>query len=105
MDRWLATQAHVGNFFDLSNAPILVLNYTMIDLFTSYMRERFTLDKINAAVDEMTTFATANARLLTAPKQKARTNLFDVVDWMSFWISSFTLAKFNFYMSTMTTKC
>lgn len=58
----------------------------MIDLFTSYMRGRLTLDKINAAVDEMATFAAANARLLTAPKQKARTNLFDAVDWMSSWI-------------------
>jgi hypothetical protein len=66
----------------------------MIDLFTSYMRGRLTLDKINAAVDEMATFAAANARLLTAPKQKACTNSFDAVDWMSLWISSFRLAKF-----------
>ena len=77
----------------------------MIDLFTSYMRGRLTLDKINAAVDEMAIFAGANARLLTAPKQKARTILFDAVDWMSLWISSFRLAKLKFYASNMTTKC
>ena len=59
------------------------------------MRGRLTLDKINAAVDEMATFAAANARLLTAPKQKARTNLFDAVDWMSFVDSLFRLANFK----------
>jgi hypothetical protein len=54
------------------------------------------LHKINAAIDGMETFAAANARLLTAPKQKACTNSFDAVDWMSLWISSFTLAKLKF---------
>lgn len=37
---------------------------------SSYMRGRLTLEKLNTAVDEMATFATVNAKLLTAPRQK-----------------------------------
>ncbi|KAI5064734.1 hypothetical protein GOP47_0019429 [Adiantum capillus-veneris] len=47
--------------------------YVTIDEFeslSSYMRGRLTLEKINAAVDEMATFAEANARLLAAPRKK-----------------------------------
>lgn len=37
---------------------------------SSYMRGRLTLEKLNTAIDEMATFATGNAKLLTAPRQK-----------------------------------
>lgn len=35
------------------------------------MRGRLTLEKVNTAIDEMATFATGNAKLLSAPRQKA----------------------------------
>ena len=38
--------------------------------FFSYMRGRLTLEKINAAVDEMASYAESNARLLVAPRKK-----------------------------------
>jgi hypothetical protein len=34
------------------------------------MRGRLTLEKLNTAIDEMATFALANARLLAAPRKK-----------------------------------
>lgn len=34
------------------------------------MRGRLTLEKLNTAIDEMATFATGNAKLLSAPTQK-----------------------------------
>ncbi|XP_077236142.1 spindle/kinetochore-associated-like protein [Tasmannia lanceolata] len=41
-----------------------------IDSLSSYMRGRLTLDKLNAAVNEMATYADANAQLIAAPKKK-----------------------------------
>ncbi|GAQ91728.1 hypothetical protein KFL_008400060 [Klebsormidium nitens] len=37
---------------------------------SSYMKGRLTLDKVNAAVDDMASFAEANAQLLSAPRKK-----------------------------------
>jgi hypothetical protein len=34
------------------------------------MRGRLTLEKVNAAVNDMATYAEANAHLITAPKKK-----------------------------------
>lgn len=42
----------------------------VVSLVFSYMRGRLTLEKINAAVDEMVTYAEANTRLLGAPRKK-----------------------------------
>ncbi|MCO5609897.1 hypothetical protein L7F22_064131 [Adiantum nelumboides] len=46
------------------------MNSNRFPVCFSYMRGRVTLEKINAAVDEMATFAKANARLLAAPRKK-----------------------------------
>jgi hypothetical protein len=35
-----------------------------------YMRGRLTLEKVNAAINDMATYAEANAHLITAPKKK-----------------------------------
>jgi hypothetical protein len=34
------------------------------------MRGRLTLEKVNAAINDMATYAEANAHLITAPKKK-----------------------------------
>ncbi|GLJ15523.1 hypothetical protein SUGI_0254960 [Cryptomeria japonica] len=41
-----------------------------LDSLSSYMRGRLTLDKINAAIDEMAQFAEANAHLIKEPRNK-----------------------------------
>ncbi|MCO5576457.1 hypothetical protein L7F22_030267 [Adiantum nelumboides] len=50
--------------------PRLYVTSDELESLSSYMRGRLTLEKINAAVDEMATFAKANARLLAAPRKK-----------------------------------
>jgi hypothetical protein len=40
------------------------------------MRGRLTLEKVNAAVNDMATYAEANAHLITAPKKKVLILLF-----------------------------
>lgn len=42
------------------------------------MRGRLTLDKVNAAVGDMATYADANAQLISAPKSKVCKNPFYV---------------------------
>jgi hypothetical protein len=40
-----------------------------------YMRGRLTLEKVNAAINDMATYAEANAQLMTAPKKKVLISL------------------------------
>jgi len=40
------------------------------------MRGRLTLEKVNAAINDMATYAEANAHLITAPKKKVIILLF-----------------------------
>ncbi|KAI8572267.1 hypothetical protein RHMOL_Rhmol01G0184900 [Rhododendron molle] len=42
-----------------------------------YMRGRLTLDKVNAVINEMSTYAEANAQLITAPRKKLSENMLD----------------------------
>jgi hypothetical protein len=44
------------------------------------MRGRLTLEKLNSAIDEMATFALANARLLAAPRKKVGSVQHPVLD-------------------------
>lgn len=39
-------------------------------LDSRYMRGRLTLDKVNAAINDMAAYAEANAQLIAAPKKK-----------------------------------
>lgn len=41
-----------------------------------YMRGRLTLEKVNAAVNDMATYAEANAHLISAPKKKVMIQFF-----------------------------
>lgn len=40
-----------------------------------YMRGRLTLEKVNAAINDMATYAEANAQLITAPRKKVLISL------------------------------
>lgn len=41
-----------------------------LDSLSSYMRGRLTLEKVNAAINDMSIYAEANAQLVTAPRKK-----------------------------------
>ncbi|KAK4411255.1 Spindle and kinetochore-associated protein 1 [Sesamum angolense] len=43
----------------------------------SYMKQRLTLDKVNAAIGDMATYAEANAQLIAAPRKKLAENNLD----------------------------
>lgn len=45
------------------------------------MRGRLTLDKINAAINDMAVYAEANSQLITAPRKKVSETCFFVHFW------------------------
>ncbi|KAG9452363.1 hypothetical protein H6P81_005267 [Aristolochia fimbriata] len=51
-------------------APCWYVSREEFDSLSSYMRGRLTLEKVNAAVNEMVTYAEANAHLISSPKTK-----------------------------------
>ncbi|KAK1424949.1 hypothetical protein QVD17_20290 [Tagetes erecta] len=50
--------------------PLWYITSTELDSLSSYMRGRLTLDKINAAINDMAAYAEANSQLMTAPRKK-----------------------------------
>ncbi|CAK9226492.1 unnamed protein product [Sphagnum troendelagicum] len=59
--------------------PRWYINVDELSSLSSYMRGRLTLEKLNTAIDEMATFALANARLLVAPRKKLGEDLAEKV--------------------------
>ncbi|XAR54147.1 hypothetical protein NMG60_11029162 [Bertholletia excelsa] len=57
--------------------PLWYITSEELDSLSSYMRGRLTLDKVNAAINDMTVYAEANAQLITAPRKKLAENLLD----------------------------
>ncbi|GLT51964.1 hypothetical protein SLA2020_253330 [Shorea laevis] len=58
-------------------APLWYITTTELDSLPSYMRGRLTLEKVNAAINDMATYADANAQLIAAPKKKLAENLWE----------------------------
>ncbi|KAL8228009.1 hypothetical protein R6Q57_015593 [Mikania cordata] len=50
--------------------PLWYITANELDSLSSYMRGRLTLDKINAAINDMAAYAEANAQLMAAPRKK-----------------------------------
>ncbi|KAM7277161.1 hypothetical protein ACFE04_019027 [Oxalis oulophora] len=50
--------------------PLWYITVDELDSLSSYMRGRLTLEKVNAAVNDMATYAEANTQLIVAPKKK-----------------------------------
>ncbi|XP_076913833.1 SKA complex subunit 1 homolog [Bidens hawaiensis] len=50
--------------------PLWYITANELDSLSSYMRGRLTLDKINAAINDMAAYAEANSQLMTAPRKK-----------------------------------
>ncbi|KAF7844862.1 spindle and kinetochore-associated protein 1-like protein [Senna tora] len=57
--------------------PIWHITGSELDSLSSYMRGRLTLEKVNAAINDMASYAEANAQLIAAPKKKLAENLWD----------------------------
>lgn len=54
--------------------PLWHITANELDSLSSYMRGRLTLEKVNAAINDMATYAEANAHLISAPKKKLAEN-------------------------------
>ncbi|KAK1306083.1 hypothetical protein QJS10_CPA10g00869 [Acorus calamus] len=53
-----------------SAAPRWYITVEELDSLSSYMRGRLTVDKVNAAINDMAIYADANAQLVEGPKKK-----------------------------------
>ncbi|KAF3440021.1 hypothetical protein FNV43_RR18299 [Rhamnella rubrinervis] len=60
-----------------SSAPLWFITDNELDSLSAYMKGRLTVDKVNAAVNDMATYAEANAQLITAPKKKLAENVWE----------------------------
>ncbi|KAL0848520.1 hypothetical protein Bca101_021767 [Brassica carinata] len=60
-----------------SSPPLWYITVDELNSLSSYMRGRLTLEKVNAAVNDMASYAEANAHLISAPKQKLAENLWE----------------------------
>ncbi|KAJ4954502.1 hypothetical protein NE237_011285 [Protea cynaroides] len=59
------------------SAPVWHVTAEELDSLSSYMRGRLTLDKVNAAINDMASYAEANAQLIAAPKKKMTDNTWE----------------------------
>ncbi|KAL8119230.1 SKA complex subunit 1 homolog [Apium graveolens] len=50
--------------------PLWYITADELNSLSSYMKGRLTLEKVNAAISDMATYAEANAKLVTAPRKK-----------------------------------
>ncbi|KAL9385653.1 hypothetical protein Peur_022663 [Populus x canadensis] len=60
-----------------SSPPLWYITAAELDSLSSYMRGRLTLDKVNAAINDMAAYADSNSQLITAPKKKLAENLWE----------------------------
>uniref|UniRef100_A0A3Q7GLV9 SKA complex subunit 1 homolog n=1 Tax=Solanum lycopersicum TaxID=4081 RepID=A0A3Q7GLV9_SOLLC len=55
--------------------PLFYINSEELNSVPPYMKQRITLEKVNAAINDMATYAEATSQLLTAPRKKLKENL------------------------------
>ncbi|KAL5571909.1 hypothetical protein UlMin_021506 [Ulmus minor] len=60
-----------------SSPPLWFITDHELDSLSSYMKGRLTLEKVNAAINDMATYAETNAHLIAAPKKKLAENQFE----------------------------
>ncbi|PUZ72062.1 hypothetical protein GQ55_2G363000 [Panicum hallii var. hallii] len=58
-------------------APRWYISTEELDSLSSYMRGRLTLEKVNIAINEVASYADANAHLVTCPKKKLSDDMWD----------------------------
>ncbi|KAK4269735.1 hypothetical protein QN277_022853 [Acacia crassicarpa] len=57
--------------------PLWHITGSELDSLSSYMRGRLTLEKVNAALNDMASYAEANAQLIAAPRKKLAENVLE----------------------------
>ncbi|PIN06481.1 hypothetical protein CDL12_20961 [Handroanthus impetiginosus] len=60
-----------------ASPPLWYITGEELNSVPSYMKQRLTLDKVNAAIGDMATYAEANAHLIAAPRKKLGENNLD----------------------------
>ncbi|KAK9273550.1 hypothetical protein L1049_018360 [Liquidambar formosana] len=60
-----------------ASPPLWYITVQELDSLSSYMRGRLTLEKVNAAINDMATYAEANTQLIAAPKKKLAENIWE----------------------------
>ncbi|KAK4716803.1 hypothetical protein R3W88_015141 [Solanum pinnatisectum] len=55
--------------------PLFYISSDELNSVPPYMKQRITLEKVNAAINDMATYAEATSQLLTAPRKKLKENL------------------------------
>ncbi|XP_022870316.1 spindle and kinetochore-associated protein 1 homolog [Olea europaea var. sylvestris] len=60
-----------------ASPPMWYITSDELDALPSYMKQRLTLDKVNAAINDMATYAEANAQIIMAPRKKLSENMLD----------------------------
>ncbi|KAJ0102563.1 hypothetical protein Patl1_03983 [Pistacia atlantica] len=57
--------------------PLWYITTNELDSLSSYMRGRLTLEKVNAAINDMATYVEENAQIISATKKKLAENLWE----------------------------
>ncbi|XP_051121382.1 spindle and kinetochore-associated protein 1 homolog [Andrographis paniculata] len=60
-----------------ASPPMWYVSEDELNSVPAYMKQRLTLDKVNAAIGDMATYAEANAQLIAAPRKKLSENNLD----------------------------
>ncbi|CAA2954215.1 spindle and kinetochore-associated 1 homolog [Olea europaea subsp. europaea] len=60
-----------------ASPPMWYITSNELNALPSYMKQRLTLDKVNAAINDMATYAEANAQIIVAPRKKLAENMLD----------------------------
>ncbi|XP_059318266.1 spindle and kinetochore-associated protein 1 homolog [Lycium ferocissimum] len=58
-----------------ASPPLFYVNADELNAVPPYMKQRITLEKVNAAIDDMATYAEGTSQLLRAPRKKLTENL------------------------------
>ncbi|KAM3344642.1 spindle and kinetochore-associated protein 1 isoform X1 [Capsicum galapagoense] len=58
-----------------ASPPLFYINSDELNSVPPYIKQRITLEKVNAAINDMATYAEATSQLLTAPRKKLKENL------------------------------
>ncbi|KAJ7962123.1 spindle and kinetochore-associated protein 1-like [Quillaja saponaria] len=60
-----------------ASPPVWYITSNELDSLSSYMRGRLTVEKVNAAINDIAAYSEANAQLITAPKKKLAESLLE----------------------------
>ncbi|XP_015889002.1 spindle and kinetochore-associated protein 1 homolog [Ziziphus jujuba] len=60
-----------------STPPLWFITDNELDSLSTYMKGRLTLEKVNAAINDMAKYAEANAQIIAAPKKKLAENFWE----------------------------